>query len=164
VFLRRGDDGHVTGASLRGTVPGRRFQGLVAGTQRDDGYFRVPVGRRRPDQPPTLVLVESPIDALSYRALHDGRVAGLVISTDGAGDLPTCLIDRALTSGWRVWCAFDRDRGGDTVWQHVQERYPEQTAGEQPTIERRVPHGKDWNDDLRTYRAKGRHRHSSGVT
>ncbi len=162
VFLRRGDDDHVTGASLRGTVPGRRFQGLVDGTQRDDGYFRVPVGTRRPDRIPTLVLVESPIDALSYRALHDGRVAGLVISTDGAGDLPTRLIDRALTSGWRVWCAFDRDQGGDTLWRHVQERYPEQTASEQPTIERRLPHGKDWNDDLREASRRVHHRHSGG--
>jgi len=149
VFLRRDDDGRATGAAVRGTVPGRRFQGLVAGTQRDDGYFRVPLGPRRADQPPTFVLVESPIDALSYHALHDGRGAGLVISTDGAGDLPTCLIEEARASGWRVWCGFDRDRGGDTLWRHVRERYSAQITGEQPTIEHRFPQGKDWNDDLR---------------
>ncbi len=149
VFLRRDDDGRATGASLRGTVPGRRFQGLVAGTRRDDGYFRVPLGPRHPDRPPTLVLVESPIDALSYQALHEKSATGFVISTDGAGDLPTCLIEEARASGWRVWCGFDRDRGGDTLWRHVRERYPAQITGEQPTIEHRFPQGKDWNDDLR---------------
>jgi len=45
--------------------------------------------------------------------------------------------------GWRVWCAA-QDR--DALWRRVQE----QTAGEWSIIERRVPHGNDRNDDLRT--------------
>lgn len=151
VFLRHAPDGIVTGASVRGTRDGTDFKGLAAGTNRDAGYFYYHTGERQPYTTPSLVLAEAPIDALSVHALRllaEERGPVTLLSTDGAGALPTAMIDKALAHGWTVQAAFDADKGGDLLWRRLGEHYPRETARE--TIWREAPpHGKDWNDTLR---------------
>jgi len=151
VFVRRDEGREIVGASLRGTVPGSEFQGLVRGTRRDEGYFSFALTFGKPDRhdTPQYHLVESPIDALSRAVLvrqagETGRHA--FISTDGQGELPRRQIDAALANRGLVRCGFDNDAGGNTLWAQVKEAYPRAEA-----IEReRPPVGaKDWNDALR---------------
>lgn len=159
VFVRRDEAGNAVGASLRGTRPGSRFRGLVAGSKRDAGYFSVAVSGAAPVEPAVLVLVESPIDALSYGLVHALRgdpVSGQVVSTDGAGALPVGLISGAVDHGEIVVCAFDADAAGDAFWEQVRGRYPVQTQGERSAIRRERPQAKDWNDALRAAIQQGR--------
>jgi len=151
VFIRRGDDGRMTGALRRGTSG--TFRGLVRGTQREAGYFGLDIGRPAQGVIPALVLVESPIDALSYAATH-GAVHGRIISTDGAGALPTREITTALGKGWTVRGAFDRDSDGDALHRQLTAGYPTQSQGSHQQIRRERPQGKDWNDDVRMERQK----------
>ena len=51
-----------------------------------------------------------------------------LLSTDGAGALPTVMIDKALAHGWTVQAAFDADKGGDLLWRRLGEHYPPETA------------------------------------
>lgn len=84
-----------------------------------------------------LVLVESPIDALSYGLVQGRRgtlISGRVVSTDGAGALPVELISGAVEHGTLIVCAFDNDAAGDALWEQVRGHYPIQTTGEQPTV------------------------------
>lgn len=151
VFPRQSPDGRVTGAALRNTWPGSDFKGLAPGTVRQAGYFTYQTGEHQPYTTPSLILTEAPIDALSIHTLRlfageHGRMT--LLSTDGAGALPTAVVDQALAQGWTVQAAFDADNGGALLWQRLQEHYPHETARQ--TIWREVPpHGKDWNDTLR---------------
>lgn len=112
-------------------------------------YDKADFGTPTEGEPPTLVLTESPIDALSYAALHqNGSAHGRIISTDGRGPLPTQQIDTTLREQGTVLAAFDNDEGGARLWASVQERYPLQTSGSFTPIMRQEPQTKDWNEDL----------------
>ncbi len=155
VFLRRDRAGHATGAFLRGTEPGSDYKGLAAGTRRDAGHFShtTPATGERPgwDQRPTLVLAESPIDALSWQAARaPGGLAFVpltVASTDGLGALPWREIVATQQDRGVVRVATDHDRAGERLWRELSDRYPsEETFGR---LVRERPALKDWNDDLR---------------
>ena len=146
VFLTHDGEGHAIGASLRGVGAGSTFKGLSRDSDKEAGYFSHEVGEGQPGQNQVLVVAESPLDGLSAATLLYPDYRTTVAATDGAGPLPTRVIDAALAQGWVVSCAFDNDHASDRRWQHVRELYP--TAG---TIVRDVPpaSGKDWNDALR---------------
>jgi len=155
VFLRRDHEGHTTGAFLRGTDPESDYKGLAAGTRRDAGPFShtTPAlgGEASWGQRPTLVLAESPIDALSWQAARaPGHLSSgplTVISTDGVGALPWREIVATQQAGGVVRVATDRDRAGERLWRELSDRYPsEETFGR---LVRERPALKDWNDDLR---------------
>jgi len=150
VFMRRDEEGQAVGATIRGTRG--RFYGMAAGSDKDAGYFNVTYGTPRPGEPPTLAVVESPIDALSYAALHqNGPGYGRVISTDGRGPLPTQQIEETLAQGGTVRAGFDNDGPGGTgdhLWQQMKDAYPTETSGDYTPIMRQTPKGKDWNEDL----------------
>ena len=153
VFLRQDADGQATGASLRGTMPGSDFKGLAAGTRRDEGYFSFTTGQPDPYKAPQIYLTESPIDALSRAALlarAGAQGERIYISLDGHGGLPARQIDEGLGRRAVVHCGFDRDRGGDTMWERVTERYGAQAHETYGPIDRdRPPVGvKDWNQAL----------------
>lgn len=149
VFLRTNGDGQAVGASLRGTLPGSDFKGLAAGTRRDEGHFSFTIGKAEMFQSPQVYLTESPIDALSRAALllragERGEV--IFVSTDGHGELPARQIDEGTARRALIHCAFDNDKGGETLWARVRERYPDHGA----IVRDRPPTGcKDWNDALR---------------
>ena len=109
VFIRRSiDEAKITGASLRGTVgDDNQFKGLAKGRKRKDGWFYFDKGEQSSDPVRRVVLVESPIDAMSLAVLErtDSKKT-LYLSTDGAGQIPT----EYLKEVGEVVIAFDRDR------------------------------------------------------
>lgn len=141
VFLRQDEHGAATGAYLRGTRAGSTFKGLAPGTRRDAGYLGLDIRVEYPYSRPALVLVESPIDALAYAALHPDAGRTRIISTDGAGALPARAIARAQEQGWAVIAAFDRDRAGEKMAARLTELCP--------AALRETPDGaKDWAECL----------------
>jgi len=160
VFIRQDADGQATGASLRGTMAGSDFKGLAAGTRRDEGHFSFTTGQPDPYKAPQIYLTESPIDAVSRAALllrAGAQGERIYISLDGHGGLPARQIDEGLGRRAVVHCGFDRDRGGDTMWERVKERYGGQAHETYGPIDRdRPPAGvKDWNEALQQEQEQG---------
>ncbi len=145
VFLCRDEAGTPTGAVLRGVEPGSIYKGLAAGSRRGAGFFGVdaPGAPGRADDPPRLLITESPIDALSAWALRQGgaeRAPGRVLSTAGMGPLPSAAIEGTLARGGRVIVATDNDPAGDRLYARIKEQYP--------AADRYRPALKDLNEDL----------------
>jgi Toprim-like/Protein of unknown function (DUF3991) len=133
--------GDATGACLRGTQ-GEPFHGLAPGSAREAGYFWL---RRGTDDVQRVVLVESPIDALSLAALEREKTEDLpttvYLSTDGSGAIPTEALQQVIAAGGQVLVAFDADGAGEKMAWRVAEAVP--------GVRRMVPAvGKDWNDRL----------------
>jgi len=143
VFPRWDEERQVVGAALRGTDEGSAFKGLAAGSQRAEGHWAYSSGLTTyPDKRPTLLLAESPIDAMSVHLLRYWGEPVRVVSTDGAGALPTREIAAALEKGWAIRGAFDHDPAGERLyWQLAQ-------ACRGADVGRERPRGKDWNEDL----------------
>ncbi|PSB43219.1 hypothetical protein C7B80_24870, partial [Cyanosarcina cf. burmensis CCALA 770] len=142
VFLRKSLEGEVTGASLRGTYMDSKFKGLATGTRRDEGWFIISQGQ---GQLQRIVLVESPIDAMSAAALAKQKTGTtMFISGDGAGSIPTEFLQRHLANGGQVIVAYDADSAGEEMAQKAIEVLPQATRT-QPA------YGKDWNEQLLIY-------------
>jgi len=161
VFLRTNEDGQATGASLRGTAPGSEFKGLALGSRRDEGHFSFRIGQPAPYMAPQIYLTESPIDAMSRAALllrAGTQGERIFISTDGHGEIPRRQIDEGLERRAVVHCAFDRDRGGDTLWERVKEQYGARAHETYGPIDRDQPPAgvKDWNQALQQERTPER--------
>lgn len=139
VFIRRTlDEKKITGASLRGTIgEDNKFKGLAKGSKRKDGWFYFERGEQSNDPVRRVVLVESPIDAMSLAVLErTDSVKTRYLSTDGAGEIPT----EYLKEVFEVVIAFDRDRAGREMAQRVQSQLPNAV--------RKTPKAIDWNQDL----------------
>ena len=142
VFLRKSLEGEVTGASLRGTYKDSEFKGLATGSRRDEGWFIISQGQ---GQLQRIVLVESPIDAMSAAALARQKTGTtMFISGDGAGSIPTEFLQRHLANGGQVIVAYDADKAGEEMAQKAIEVLPQATRA-QPA------YGKDWNEQLLIY-------------
>jgi len=139
VFIRRSiNEEKITGASLRGTVgEDNQFKGLAKGSRRSDGWFYFDKGEQSNDPVRRVVLVESPIDAMSLAVLErtDSKKT-LYLSTDGAGQIPT----EYLKEVGEVAIAFDRDRPGREMAEKIKEQLPKATV--------KTPKAIDWNQDL----------------
>jgi 5S rRNA maturation endonuclease (ribonuclease M5) len=147
VFLRRSlDEKRITGASLRGTTGAslrgttgadNKFKGLAKGSKRLDGWFYFERGEQSSDPVRRVVLVESPIDAMSLAVLErtDSKKT-LYLSTDGAGQIPTEYLKEVKD----VVIAFDNDEPGQEMAQRLKTQLPNAT--------RKIPSSIDWNQDL----------------
>lgn len=133
VFLLRGKQNTPVGAELRGTT-GQRWRGMAPGSQKDLGFFAVPLAGAQPPQP--LILCESAIDAISCLALHPGHRC---LSTSGARPNPRWL-SALLAQGLQIYCGFDSDPTGD--------RAANAMISLHPAIRRLRPPRHDWNDVL----------------
>jgi hypothetical protein len=103
VFPRWDEELTVVGAALRGTDEGSAFKGLAAGSRREEGHWAYSSGLKEyPDRTPTLLLAESPIDAISVHLLRYQGAPVRVVSTDGAGALPAREIAEAREQGWAI--------------------------------------------------------------
>jgi len=131
VFLLLGKDQQPVGAELRGTSL-HRWRGLAPGSQKDRGFFSVPVVH-----PKLIVLCESAIDALSCFVLLPQACC---ISTAGARPNPLWL-PSLLGQGHRIYCGFDADPTGDAHAQALITLYPQ--------IKRLRPIAHDWNEVLK---------------
>ncbi len=147
VFPRWDEERQVVGAALRGTDPESAFKGLAAGSRREEGHWAYSSGLKEyADRRPTLLLAESPIDAMSVHLLRYRGETVRVVSTDGAGVLPAREIATAVEKGWAIRGAFDHDKAGERLyWQLTQACRGAVDVG------RERPRGKDWNEDLREH-------------
>jgi 5S rRNA maturation endonuclease (ribonuclease M5) len=139
VFLRRSiDELKITGATLRGTAgEDNQFKGLAKGSKRKEGWFYFERGEQSGDPVRRVVLVESPIDAMSLSVLErtDSKKT-LYLSTDGAGQIPTEYLKQVKD----VVIAFDNDESGQEMAQRLKTQLPNAT--------RKIPSSIDWNQDL----------------
>ena len=143
VAIRRDISGHtVTGASLRGTSgTDNGFIGLARGSKRSQGWFYFERGGQLGDTIQRAVLVESPIDAMSFAVLdHTESRKTLYLSTDGAGRVPLEFLKTLPAPS--VIVAYDNERDGNLMAQRVMEQLSDQSV-------RRIPKAKDWNDELK---------------
>ena len=128
----------ITGATLRGTAgEDNTFKGLAKGTKRSEGWFYFQQGGQSSDPINRAVLLESPIDAMSFAVLdrNDSRRT-IYISTDGAGSIPREFL-RELKD---VVVAYDNDEPGNLMAQR--------TLSQLPNSVRRTPKAIDWNEEL----------------
>lgn len=138
VFLCRGETGQETGAEIRGTGKAV-YKGMAAGSHRGIGFFTLD----HPN-PSSLVVVESAIDALSYRALYPSEPA-VIIST--AGVLPQCLALAKLAKALgvaEIVVAYDNDNAGD----EGARKLINSLDGTGLSCRRSSPDTKDWSDYL----------------
>ncbi len=139
VFIRRSlDESKITGATLRGTAgEDNTFKGLAKGTKRSEGWFYFQQGGQSSDTINRAVLVESPIDAMSFAVLdrNDSRRT-IYISTDGAGSIPNEFLRQSLD----VVVAYDNDEPGNLMAQRVISQFPNAV--------RKIPKAIDWNEEL----------------
>jgi len=151
VFVSRDVAGMPTGAALQG-IARRQWEGQAAGTAPEKGAFAMEYGTPNRFERETLVLVDAPMDGLSYAALRQGgHQYGHIVAADADGLVPRAMIDAALARGGRVRAAVANDGpggGGERLWARVQQAYPEQTRGPHPPITRHTPKGKDRGEDL----------------
>lgn len=141
VFLLLGKENLPVGAELRGTTA-RSWRGLAAGSQKDLGFFAVPL-QRSPDSLNTsspLILCESAIDALSCFALYPQYRC---LSTAGARPNPPWL-KPLLEHASQICCGFDADPTGDAMAAAM--------IALHPVIKRLRPAAHDWNDLLKASR------------
>lgn len=139
VFIRRSiDEMKITGASLRGTTGSdNKFKGLAKGSRRSDGWFYFEQGEQSSDSIRRVVLVESPIDAMSLAVLErTDSVKTLYLSTDGAGQIPTEYLQEAK----EVVIAFDGDLAGKEMAQRIKAQLPKALV--------KKPKAIDWNEEL----------------
>ena len=136
VFVLRASDHTPVGAELRGTTA-HPWRGMAPGSQKDRGFFSVPADG---PPPPSLVLCESAIDAISCHSLHPQHRC---LSTAGARPNPRWL-DWLLAQGRPIYCGFDTDSTGDAMASAM--------IALHPTIQRLAPPLHDWNDSLRSLR------------
>lgn len=139
VFLRRSlTESKVTGASLRGTVGvDNSFKGLAKGSKRSQGWFYFEQGEQEGDSIKRVVLVESPIDAMSLAVLERSNSRKtLYLSTDGAGELPF----EFLQGMEKIEIGFDNDAAGKEMAERIKSKIPEAVI--------KIPKSVDWNQDL----------------
>jgi hypothetical protein len=143
VFIRRSlDDETIIGATLRGTAGvDNRFKGLALGSKRNNGWFHFQRGGQSSDPIQRAVLVESPIDAMSFAVLDRSESRKtLYLSTDGVGRVPLKFLRTLPTQS--VLVALDNDADGEKMAQTILAQLPEQAV-------RRRPKLKDWNEQLK---------------
>jgi 5S rRNA maturation endonuclease (ribonuclease M5) len=142
VFIRRDlDEQIITGAALRGTAgTDNTFKGLALGSKRSHGWFHFQKGGQSDEPIARAVLVESPIDAMSFAVLDrtDSRKT-IYLSTDGAGQLPLDFLRTLPASS--VVVAYDNDQPGNSMAQQVMEQLP--------NCVRKQPKATDWNCELK---------------
>lgn len=142
VFIRRSlDESTITGATLRGTAGGdNTFKGLAIGSKRNTGWFHFQIGGQSSDPIQRAVLVESPIDAMSFAVLDRAESRKTIyISTDGAGQVPIEFLRTLPASS--VIVAYDNDQPGNLMAQKVMEQLP--------NCVRKHPKTQDWNSELK---------------
>jgi hypothetical protein len=139
VFLHRTPQGKVEGATLRDT--------------RHDSSFRPCLGNKLSAwfaigdlvNAQTVVAVESPIEALSYRSLFAGRDSSLAVVSCSGSFVPEDLMFQAYDRRQSFVVALNNDAAGEFGWQKAWDSTAEWTGFK---ISSACPQRKDWNADL----------------
>lgn len=145
VFVMRNLDGQPNGAFLRGTRgENNNFKGYEKGTKRSNSWFHFHLGGQSTDAVEKVVLLKSPIDAMSFATLElqvNGapKTRTLYMAVDNPNSLP---VER-LQNIPHVSVAFERDQVGEAAAREVKELLPR--------AKRLKPKAKDWNQQLLDY-------------
>ena len=133
VFPMRTRDSVLTGAFLRGTKSSN-FLGYAPDTKRDQGWFFFQLGEGDGDSIERIVITKSPIDAISYAALHNLTKRTLYLAASGVRQLPPLdyLCDKEVIVAY--------DRAADEKAKEIKQKVPH--------AKRQRPKGEDWNADL----------------
>lgn len=130
---------HVVGYEMKN----RDFTSFAAGGRKT--YW---VSGTRPDDI-RLVIVESPIDAMSYHQLNQDFRTRFLSTGGGVGPEHLSLIRAAIfdmPEGSEIISATDRDEAGDKLHEKLVA-----VAGAIPIRRHQSPVPKDWNDCLRSF-------------
>jgi Plasmid recombination enzyme/Protein of unknown function (DUF3991)/Toprim-like len=148
VFVMRnlGDLPQAQGAFLRGTRgENNTFLGYEKGTKRREGWFYFHLGGQPTDPAERLVLLKSPIDAVSFAMLEYQRLGDvppnrtLYMAVDNPKSLPV----EQLQNIPNVQVAFDSDDAGNAAARVVKELLPQS--------KRLKCKASDWNQQLIDY-------------
>ncbi len=142
VFLRRNlNEQIITGATLRGTTGANNtFKGLALGSKRSNGWFHFKKGGQSNEPIARVVLVESPIDAMSFAVLDRTESRQTIyLSTDGAGQVPLEFLRQLPNKS--VIVAYDNDNSGNLMTLNVMKQLP--------NCVRKLPKANDWNEELK---------------
>jgi len=146
VFVMRNLDNQPNGAFLRGTRgENNTFKGYLKGTQRRESWFYFYFGEQSNSPVERLVLLKSPIDAISF-AMLEYQVRGdvpLKRTMYMAVDNPNSLPLERLRHIPNVRVAFDTDDAGNAAARTVKELLPQATRIKCKAV--------DWNQQLIDY-------------
>jgi hypothetical protein len=138
-FVHRSLDDDARGATIRGIGS---YSGFFSIGEKQGAWFAV----GDPAQASRAVLVEAPIDAISYVALK--RPEETIILSVSGSHATRPLLDAAHARRWELAIGFDNDPPGNAGWKHCCENYA-LLYPDDPQPTRTLPARKDWNDDLR---------------
>jgi hypothetical protein len=139
-FVHRDFEGTIRGATVRTTAGGSGF--LFSIGEKQSAWFTV----GQPRTARSLVVVEAPIDAISFQALRSDESTSIVATSCSHVFQP--ILQTAHERGWNLTVALDNDRAGHTGSQRCLADYAA-TYPSDPLPHRQSPVMKDWNDDLR---------------
>ncbi|MBD2520475.1 plasmid recombination protein [Nostoc sp. FACHB-973] len=156
VFVMRnlGEEPQAIGAFLRGTRgENNTFKGYEKGTVRREGWFHFRLGGQPTDPVEKVVLLKSPIDAISFGMLEYQRLGDvppnrtLYMAVDNPKSLPV----EQLQNIPNVQVAFDSDDSGNAAARVVKELLPQS--------KRLKCKAADWNQQLLDYGRQLRQQH-----
>jgi len=140
-FVHRNLLGEVRGATIRNVSAGPGYAYSIG--EKAGAWF----GLGDALQANQAILVEAPIDAISYAALRQPRET--VILAMSGSHASKAVLDTAHERRWELTVGFDNDQPGHAGWQRCRKNYALLYPDDrQPS--RTLPAGKDWNDDLRS--------------
>jgi Toprim-like/Protein of unknown function (DUF3991) len=138
VFLHRDLQGAVRGATLRDTKHQSAFRPCLG--NKLTAWFAV----GDITTAPSIAVVESPIDALSYYCLHAHRLGELTVVSCAGAIVPQELMAQAYERKQSFIVALDNDSAGEQGWRKARDASAD-WAGFQ--ISSHSPKHKDWNED-----------------
>jgi hypothetical protein len=139
-FAHRSLGGKIRGATIRTAAEGSGF--LFSVGEKQAAWFTV--GDLRTAQ--SLVVVEAPIDALSYRALRSSKETAILATS--CSHVFTPILEVSHARKWPLTVALDNDRAGHAGAERCLADYAALYPAD-PAPFRQCPVLKDWNDDLR---------------
>ncbi|RCJ30620.1 mobilization protein [Nostoc punctiforme NIES-2108] len=148
VFVMRnlGEEPQALGAFVRGTRgENNTFKGYEFGTKRREGWFHFRLGGQPTDPVEKVVLLKSPIDAVSFAMLEYQRLGDvppnrtLYMAVDNPKSLPV----EQLQNIPNVQVAFDSDDSGNAAARAAKELLPQS--------KRLKCKADDWNQQLLDY-------------
>jgi hypothetical protein len=149
-FVHRNLEGQPRGATIRATTPGPGFAFSIG--EKAAAWFTI----GNPRHATRAIVVEAPIDAISYAAMK--RTDGAVVAAMSCAHVFPSVLQAAHERRWPLTVAFDNDPAGNAGWERCEETqrllYPND-----PPAQRIMPTAKDWNEDLcaTPRRSHGRH-------
>jgi hypothetical protein len=139
-FAHRDLTGEIRGATIRSTTAGSGF--LFSIGEKQNAWFTV--GELNHAQ--ALVVVEAPIDAISFQALRSDKSTAILATSCSHVFQP--ILVAAHERSWHLTIALDNDRAGHTGSERCLAEYTALYPAD-PSPRRQTPVMKDWNDDLR---------------